>query len=199
MAGTEAKQRALEAIVQEARDCTRCPSMHGRSRVLGPSNGDADARCLVVAEAPGHFGSNETGVPLRGDRTGDTFERLLRDAGIDRADLFITNAVLCAARTKTGRGRKPRKREIKTCAHFLGSLLEVLDPKLVVTLGSTALAGLDAVASHEISLKRDVGTPTRWHGRWLFPLYHPGARAMIHRPLAAQKRDFQTLRSFLYP
>jgi uracil-DNA glycosylase family 4 len=191
------ERRRLEVIFEEARGCTRCSTMHGRPRVLSERNGSASARCLVVGEAPGMHGAAETGVPLHGDRTGDSFEQLLVEAGIRRNEIFVTNAVLCSPKEDDEHSRKPHKAEIERCSHFVKSLIDALDPAIVVTLGATALESLGAVVPHTLSLKWDVGEVHRWNGRFVLPLYHPGARAMIQRSWADQRRDYKLLRSLL--
>lgn len=172
--------------------------MAGRPHTLGPGSGEATARCLVVAEAPGVRGAQQTGVPLHGDHVGDHFERLLSDAGMRREDLFITNTVLCAPRTKDDRARSPSRKEIGRCAHFLRELVGSLSPVLVVTLGATALGALEEIAPHGLSLRHHVGQARRWHGRFLLPLYHPSSRAMIKRSWARQREDYALWRSLLY-
>jgi uracil-DNA glycosylase family 4 len=191
-------QRRLSVLFEEARACTRCPSMEGHPRILGPECGVATARCLVLGEAPGWQGAAQTGVPLHGDRAGETFERLLEDAGIRREDVFVSNAVLCVPRDPSGEARAPAKREIASCTHFVRSLIDLLDPALVVTLGGSALASTDIVAPHGLSLRWDAGEVHRWFGRFLLPLYHPGARTPSQRPWAKQREDYALWASLLY-
>lgn len=165
--------------------------------MLNEACGGAAARCLVLGEAPGRYGADRTGVPFHGDRTGENFERLLASASIRRVDLFVSNAVLCSPRDDEGGGRKPTRAEITHCSGFVRSLIECIDPAIVVTLGATALAAAGQIESHGLTLKWDVGEVRRWHGRFLLPLYHPGTRAMIQRPWATQRRDWAQLASLL--
>jgi uracil-DNA glycosylase family 4 len=167
--------------------------MDGRTRVLGPGNGPLSARLLFIAEAPGRLGADVTGVPLSGDRTGQIFNDLLAGAGIARSEVFVTNAVLCNPRDDVGRNERPTIGEIRNCREHLARLMAILDPVWVVTLGTVALEAVADVAPHALVLQRDVGHPIRWHGRWLVPLYHPGPRALIRRPLAQQRADYRAL------
>jgi uracil-DNA glycosylase family 4 len=203
MGGTSAAETSartsLATIIDDAQSCTRCATMHGRPRVLSEANGSESARCLVVAEAPGFHGAASTGVPLKGDRTGDAFEKLLSAARISRDELFITNAVLCSPKNADGEGRKPSKAEVKQCTHFVRALIDTLDPAIVVTLGATALSSLSMIAPHDKTLKWDVGNVHRWNDRFVLPLYHPGARSTIQRPWADQMRDWKLLRTLLEP
>src|SRR5262249_1774582 len=99
----EQRQRRFDALVRRVQGCQRCPPMEGRSPVLGTRNGSLTSRVLLVAEAPGRLGADRSQIPLSGDQTGRNFEILLGAAGLDRAHLFITNAVLCNPRDSRGR------------------------------------------------------------------------------------------------
>lgn len=188
-----ARPRAFQRLVSQAQSCQLCPRMAGRARVLGPVNGPLSASLLFVAEAPGRLGADVCGVPLSGDRTGRTFDELLAAVGIRRSDIFLTNAVLCNPRDDAGRNARPSCVEIANCRRHLARLIAVLDPRWVVTLGVVALEAISAIAPHDAILRRDVARPIRWCDRWLIPLYHPGPRALIHRPLATQRADYARL------
>src|SRR5579883_1705072 len=184
---------AFAALVERVAACRRCPSMDGRRRVLGPQNGPLDAPVLFIAEAPGRFGADVTGVPLSGDRAGRTFEWLLTRAGLRRAEVFITNAVLCNPRDDRGRNRTPSRVEVARCRDYLQAQIDLVHAPVIVPLGRTALAALARIEPHGLTLREAVGRPHRWRGRILVPLYHPGDRALRHRPLWCQERDYQEL------
>lgn len=172
--------------------------MDGRRRVLSSANGRPGAPVMFVAEAPGRLGADLTGVPLSGDRAGRRFEALLRAAGWDRTEVFITNAVLCNPRTADGRrNRPPSAAELRACRDHLAEQIDVVDPLVVVPLGALALAGLDRLLPHGMRLGDAVGRPRRWGSRWLFPMYHPGDRALIRRPERAQLADAIALARFV--
>jgi uracil-DNA glycosylase family 4 len=184
---------AFATLCTDAAACQLCATMDGRRRVLTPANGRPGARVLFIGEAPGRFGGERTGVPFSGDRTGQNFEHLLEVAGLARADIFITNAILCNPRDEGGRNRGPSREELANCRPFLTRQLATIDAPFVVTLGAIALAALNALAPHGLRLREAVGQPIGWQGRTLVPLYHPGPRAQLHRPLATQQADFVAL------
>ena len=99
--------RDLDGLFATVANCAACPAM-GCRPVLSPANGSAGAGVLFVGEAPGRFGAGRTGVPFQGDVAGQRFERLLAEAGLRRAEVFVTNAVLCNPRTADGRNDRPR-------------------------------------------------------------------------------------------
>lgn len=180
-------------LTDEVRQCRACLRMEGRTRVLSPANGPVPAAVCFIAEAPGRRGGDRTATPLSGDRSGRNFELLLAEAGLDRAAVFITNAVLCNPRDAAGRNAPPHTAEVRNCSRFLAATLDLVQPRVVVTLGTVALRALAAIASHDVRLARDVGRVMPWRGCWLVPLYHPGPRAQIHRGFALQQEDFRRL------
>ncbi len=167
--------------------------MAGRTGVLGRASGRLASRVLFVGEAPGRLGADRTGVPFSGDRSGRNFETLLGAAGWRRTDVFVSNAVLCNPRDERGNNRPPRPDEVANCADHLRRLIAILDPPFVVTLGAVALRASALVEPHELVLRRDVGRAVSWCGRTLVPLYHPGARAMVHRSFERQREDYRAL------
>ncbi|HZU06038.1 MAG TPA: uracil-DNA glycosylase [Chloroflexota bacterium] len=188
-----ARQQAFAALVARVQACQRCPRMAGRRRVLGLGNGSLAARVLFVAEAPGRFGGDRTAIPLHGDRSGATFARLLQAAGLPRDAVFVTNAVLCNPRDAQGRNARPSPAELRNCAAHLRAQIDLLDPPWVVALGHTALRALALVERHAVRLPADLLRPVAWYGRRLVALYHPGPRALLRRPLAAQLEDYRRL------
>jgi uracil-DNA glycosylase family 4 len=167
--------------------------MDGRKRVLGTDNGPLDAQVMFVAEAPGRLGADRSGIPLKGDQSGRNFERLLRHAGLNRSSVFVTNAVLCNPRDRQGRNAPPSAQEIANCSEFLRETIRLIDPNWVITLGAVALRATRLIESHELRLSDAVGRHLDWYQRSLVPLYHPGPRAMIHRPFDAQAHDYAAL------
>ena len=190
--------RRYDELCRQVAGCRRCPTMDGRRRVLSFANGQPGAPVMFVAEAPGRLGADLTGVPLSGDRAGRRFEALLRAAGWDRTKDFVTNSVLCNPRTADGRrNRPPSAAELRACRDHLAEQIEVVDPLVVVSLGAIALGALDRLLPHGLRLGDAVGQPRRWGSRWLFPMYHPGDRALIRRPEQAQLADAIALARFV--
>jgi len=165
-----------------------------RSAVLSELNGSLDARILFIGEAPGRKGADRTRIPFSGDQSGKNFDRFLSAAGLSRAEIFITSAALCNPRTQAGVNRKPSKTELANCSDFLARTMELLDPAMVVTLGSVALEALKRIHRHELNLKQHVATMQEWHGRLLVPLYHPSPQVLAsHRRERDQLRDYRNL------
>lgn len=181
-------------IVAEAAACTRCPAMCERSAVLSERNGSVAARIMFIGEAPGRKGADRTRVPFSGDQSGKNFDRFLASIGLGREHIFITSAALCNPRTESGANRKPSKAELNNCSQFLRRTLEIVNPALVVTLGSVALEALKSIAPHALNLKESAAQVHEWNGRVLVPIYHPSPQVLAsHRREAEQLRDYQVV------
>lgn len=171
-----------------------CPSMCERRAVLSERNGSSRAHVMFIGEAPGRQGGDRTRVPFSGDQSGRNFERFLVSIKLSREQIFITNAVLCNPRKDSGANRKPSVAEILNCSGFLRRQIEVINPRVVVTLGAVSLAALRLVEYHHLSLRESVGQMHEWNGRLLVPVYHPSPQVLAsHRREAAQLRDYKAI------
>ncbi len=192
---TEEKLERFAALVAEAAACTLCPEMCARAAVLSDLNGPVDARVMFIGEAPGRKGADRTRIPFSGDQSGQNFERFLASINLDRSEIFITSAALCNPRAASGANRRPGVLEIRNCSDFLRRSIELVDPGVVVTLGTVALEALKLVHYHDFNLKHDAGRVRRWDGRLLVPLYHPSPQVLItSRKEEAQLSDYQVVR-----
>jgi uracil-DNA glycosylase family 4 len=193
------KAARFNDLVESVRHCNLCPRLCERTKVLSEANGSIDSKVLFVAEAPGRLGADRTGIPLYGDKTGSNFETLLDNIGWQRSQIFITNAVLCNPREDNGTNGTPTRKEIANCLAYLEMTISVVKPDVIASLGATALEALDLIAPHGLQLHEGVATLIPWFGTKLFPLYHPGPRAMVHRSLARQRSDFILLSKIVHP
>jgi len=189
----KSKQSLFIDLVARVQCCTLCPRMQSRRKVLGPSNGNLNSPIMFIAEAPGRLGADKFGIPLYGDQTGRNFETLLTYTGLKRESIFITNAVLCNPRTPHDKNDSPTHTEIRNCSRHLKELLKIVRPKYVVPLGRAALASLNAIEPHAISLSEGVGEIFPWRGYLVYPLFHPGPRAFVHRTKTQQLEDYKNL------
>ncbi|WP_435195879.1 uracil-DNA glycosylase [Natronomonas sp. EA1] len=110
-------------------ECERCPALvESRSRIVNGVGPD-DADLLFVGEGPG-ANEDEQGEPFVG-RSGSVLDEALREAGLARADVRITNCVRC----RPPENRDPSKEELANCRGYLEHEIDLVDPELVVTLG----------------------------------------------------------------
>ena len=165
---TDERRRALEAIADEVRTCTRCRLHAGRTSAV-PGEGHPDTEVAFVGEGPG-FNEDQQGRPFVG-AAGSFLNELLRSVGWRRDEVFITNVVKC----RPPGNRDPEPDEIAACAPFLRRQLEVLDPALVVTLGrfslNTFMPGARIGAVHGTTRPVDPGTGAA--DATAYAMYHP--------------------------
>ena len=174
-----------------------CSRMTGREGVLGLQCGSLDCEILFIGEAPGRLGADISKVPFHGDQTGDNFEELIESINWNRKMFFITNAVLCNPLDDNGNNDKPKNPEIKNCSTYLKQVIELIKPKLIITLGEKALKGLYYINRHNIVLKNCVAHPYEWNDYTVFPLYHCSPKAFIHRSKNLQLQDYRKLSDYV--
>ena len=127
------RQAALEVIAGEVRTCTRCRLHETRTQAV-PGEGDPSTEVVFVGEGPG-FNEDRQGRPFVG-RAGDLLVRLLGSIGWRREDVFITNVVRC----RPPGNRDPLPDELTACDTYTQRQIEVLKPKVLVTLGRFSMA-----------------------------------------------------------
>src|SRR5918994_2625192 len=185
---------SFNQLVNDAAGCTLCPAMCGRSAVLSDLNGSPKARIMFIGEAPGRKGADRTRTPFSGDQSGANLDRFLNSIELPRKEIFITSAALCNPRSESGANRKPSQKELANCSSFLRRTIEVVDPRVIVTLGSVALEALKRIQYHELSLKESASEVHSWNDRVLVPIYHPSPQVLAsHRREAEQLADYQVV------
>jgi uracil-DNA glycosylase family 4 len=171
-----------------------------QAAVFSELNGPVDARVMFIGEAPGRKGADRTRVPFSGDQSGRNFDRFLASIGLARSEIFITSAALCNPRKASGANRRPSASEIANCSSFLRRTIELVEPAVIVTLGTVALDALKQLHYHQFNLKNDAARIRSWNGRLLVPLYHPSPQVLItSRKEAAQLRDYEVVAQAVRP
>ncbi|HMJ25857.1 MAG TPA: uracil-DNA glycosylase, partial [Pyrinomonadaceae bacterium] len=189
-----AKRDRFLGLVSEASACRLCPEMCERAAVLSELNGPLDARVMFIGEAPGRKGADRTRIPFSGDQSGKNFERFLASINLQRSEIFITSAAICNPRAASGANRRPKASEIRNCSAFLRRTIDLVQPAVMVTLGTVALEALKLLHYHDFTLKQDGGRIRRWNDRLLVPLYHPSPQVLItSRDEKMQLRDYRVV------
>src|SRR6266545_1735852 len=158
-------QGVLEETARAIRTCTRCRLHAGRTHAV-PGDGPFDSDIVLVGEAPGKE-EDASGRPFVG-AAGKILDKALDAGRLPRGSVFITNIVKC----RPPGNRAPRADEIEACRPYLLTQIAAIRPKVVVTLGSTALRGVlgAALELRDARTKRlaldDVP---------VVPTYHPAA------------------------
>ncbi len=159
------KKIELEKIATEIASCSKCKLCEQRTKTVAGA-GNPDAEILFIGEAPGKS-EDLCGEPFVG-AAGKFLDELLTSIGLNREDIFIANVVKC----RPPGNRDPEPNEVETCWNFLEKQIEIIAPKLIVTLGRHSmnrfLPGLKISSAHGMPKRRK-------DGRIFLPLYHPAA------------------------
>jgi len=149
---------------------------------------------MFIGEAPGRKGADRTRIPFSGDQSGANFDRFLNSIDLKREDIFITSAALCNPRAESGANRRPSQKELANCSSFLRRTIDLVNPDVIVTLGSVALEALKRIQYHELNLKQSAAQVHSWNDRVLVPIYHPSPQVLAsHRREAEQLQDYQVV------
>jgi DNA polymerase len=163
----------------------RCPQLASTRNTVVFGSGNADADLMFVGEAPG-ANEDRQGLPFVG-QAGRLLDQLLGEIGLSRGDVFVANVLKC----RPPGNRDPLPAEIESCQDYLFRQLELIEPKVVCTLGNFATK----------LLREDPTGITRLHGRdelrqigprvvRLYPLFHPAAALYTPAMLATLRGDF---------
>ncbi len=176
----------LRQVARAIHDCARCPLHQGRSRAV-PGEGPTNAQIMFIGEGPG-FNEDKQGRPFVG-AAGQFLEELLHGIGFKRDEVFITNVVKC----RPPNNRDPEAEELAACTGYLDRQVELIDPKVIVTLGRFSMYRYFPGAS----ITRIHGQAQQVGHRLSVPMFHPAAA--LHqpkwRPLLIE--DFQRLPQFV--
>ncbi|TBZ75383.1 UdgX family uracil-DNA binding protein [Rhizobium leguminosarum] len=170
---------SIAELRHQAEGCTRCDLYRNATQIVF-GEGSVKAEIVLIGEQPGDQ-EDLTGRPFVGP-AGQLLDRCLEEAGLDRQRCYVTNAVKHFKFTPRGKRRlhsKPNAGEIRRCAWWLGAELNILQPKLIVTLGASALY---AVLGPKAKL-----TPQRGH--ILHPTNRPPVLVTIHPSYLLRIRD----------
>ena len=159
------KQMLLDTLYTPYHQCTKCPLAGlGRTHVVF-GQGNPDAKLMFIGEGPGRD-EDVQGLPFVG-RSGQLLDCVLKNIGIQRDDVFITNIVKC----RPPGNREPLPNESTTCKNILlFNQIKIIQPKIICTLGSCALRNL---LEHDIKITELRGTRMNFGSITLIPTYHP--------------------------
>ena len=185
MSSASERREELKAVWEQAGSCTRCPQLAATRTTVVFGSGNADADLMFVGEAPG-ANEDRQGLPFVG-QAGRLLDTLLGEIGLTRGDVFVANVLKC----RPPGNRDPLPQEIDSCQDYLFRQLDLIEPKVVCTLGNFATK----------LLRSDMTGITRLHGRdepsqigprvvRLYPLFHPAAALYTPAMLATLRVDF---------
>ena len=162
------QMNTIDEIAQLVRTCTDCPLSRNRTNAV-PGEGSPNAEVLFIGEGPG-YQEDRQGRPFVGP-AGGFLDELLTSIGVKREDAFIANMVKC----RPPDNRDPFPAEIAACSKYLDRQIELINPKLVVTLGRFSLSKFFP----KESISKARGKAMNVDGRMVYPIMHPAAA--LHR------------------
>jgi DNA polymerase len=197
----DGKSKALDNLAEQVRNLSTSPLyefrvQNGYSSVFG--EGDIGAQIMFIGEAPGEREA-KTGRPFVG-ASGKFLDELLRTVGIRREKVYITNIV----KDRPPENRDPTPQEIELYAPFLMKQIEIIQPKVIATLGRFAM---DFILK-QYEIPEYGGKISQLHGKVLeahtpggrisvIPLFHPAVAIYNQNSRTTLEKDFQILKQFL--
>jgi len=169
----------IELLKEEILKCTKCDLAKSRHHVIF-GEGNTNGGIFIIGEAPGRD-EDLQGRPFVG-KSGQLLDKILTACGFTRDEhVFISNIVKC----RPPDNRVPAPQEAAACMPWLLKQIELVNPKILIFLGATALKYM---AGNERKITRERGNWLNWQGRLAMPVYHPAA--LLRDP--ALKRDTWT-------
>ncbi len=159
----------LQTLHEQIAVCEKCILHQSRANAV-PGVGPENADIMFIGEAPG-FHENQQGLPFVG-AAGKFLDELLQKIGLRRGDVFITNVLKC----RPPGNRDPQSDEIEACRTYLDRQIELIQPKMIITLGRFSMARYFPNAK----ISRIHGQPRKIEGVIYYPMYHPAAA--LHQP-----------------
>lgn len=155
---------ALTELYEEIANCQRCILSQARTHTV-PGEGPEDAEIVFIGEGPG-FHEDQQGRPFVG-QAGRLLEELLEGIGLTREDVYICNVIKC----RPARNRDPQPEEIEACKPYLDRQIELIGPRMIVTLGRFSMERYFPGAK----ISHIHGRPRKMGGIIYYPMYHPAA------------------------
>ncbi len=175
----------LRVLQEEARACTRCGLHRQRKQAVFARGTGASGLCFI-GEGPG-ADEDEQGLPFVG-KAGQLLDKMIEGMGLSRDEVYVCNIVKC----RPPDNRKPEPSEMAACRPFLAEQIDLIQPKVIVALGGTAMEGLLEIG----------GGITRLRGNWrlyrgkipVMPTFHP---AYLLRTPDAKRQVWEDLKEVL--
>ena len=176
----------LEEVASRVSACTDCILSKQRTLAV-PGEGSSNASVMFIGEGPG-FHEDRQGRPFVGP-AGKFLGELLNSAGMKREDVFITNVVKC----RPPGNRDPMPGEIEACRKYLDRQMELIKPKIVVTLGRHSMGRYFPGQT----ITRIHGKPKRVGDVVVYPMYHPAAALHNGSLKSVIEEDFKAVPGLL--
>jgi uracil-DNA glycosylase len=164
------KSAAFAALQKRALSCVKCSHLASSRKNVVFGVGSIDAQLMFVGEAPG-ADEDAQGEPFVG-AAGQLLTKIISATGLSRADVYIANILKCRPDTpgQSYGNRKPTPEEMATCIPYLHEQIDLIQPKVIVALGATAVEGL---LGKTVGITKLRGNWQTYRGTPLMPTFHP--------------------------
>ena len=176
----------LQELASRIHVCTDCSLSEGRTRAV-PGEGPEQADLMFIGEGPGYH-EDQQGRPFVGP-AGQFLEQLLASIGMSRDQVFIANMIKC----RPPNNRDPLPGEVAACSKYLDRQIQLVAPKVIVTLGRHSLVKFLPGAT----ISKAHGKAVRKDGFILYPIYHPAAALHQQSLRSVIEEEFKTIPSLL--
>ena len=185
------KLQELNKLASQIRLCKNCPLYKGTTHAV-PGEGNHDAEIMFIGEGPGYW-EDQKGRPFVG-LAGQLLDKMIIKIGLKRSDVFIANVV----KHRPPENRDPEPQEISSCGVWLDKQIEIIDPKMIVTLGRFSMAkfseGLVSISkvhgTSKVVLFKDKKILVAF-------MYHPAAALRADAVLQSFTTDFSKIPQML--
>ncbi len=177
-------EQQLEKIAQTVCECTKCRLAENRNHAV-PGEGNPVADLMFIGEEPGRE-EDRVGRPFVG-AAGVLLDKIILAMKLQRNDIFIANIVKCHPPSN----RNPQEDECSECIPYLWEQISVIQPSVIVTLGSVAVQRLLETNEGVSSLR---GTFRNWNGIQVMPTFHP---AYLLRNASAKKEVWSDMKQVM--
>ena len=178
--------KELKALQETIDRCTLCSLHESRTNTV-PGEGSPNAKLFFVGEAPG-VKEDETGRPFVG-RSGKLLTTMIEEIGLSRQDIFISSILKC----RPPNNRLPTRTERETCRPYIEKQIELINPRVIVLLGGTAISSM--VGPWKVT--ESHGTFFEAEGKTYFMTFHPAAALRSTGVKEFMRADFKILQSEL--
>ena len=187
------KSAAFAALRDRVMVCVKCAHLASSRKNVVFGVGNIDAQLMFVGEAPG-ADEDAQGEPFVG-RAGELLTKIIQAMGLQRGDVFIANILKCRPDTpgQSSGNRKPTPDEMATCVPYLHEQIDIIQPRVLVALGATAIEGL---LGKTMGIMKMRGNWQTYRGTPLMPTFHP-AYLLRNQAMSEKRKVWEDMLSVM--
>jgi uracil-DNA glycosylase len=187
------KSAAFAALRERVMVCVKCEHLASSRKNVVFGVGNIEAQLMFVGEAPG-ADEDIQGEPFVG-RAGELLTKIIQAMGLQRSDVFIANILKCRPDTpgQSSGNRKPTSDEMAVCVPYLHEQIDIIQPRVLVGLGATAIEGL---LGKTIGIMKLRGNWQTYRGMPLMPTFHP-AYLLRNQAMSEKRKVWEDMLSVM--